>query len=164
MSLTEEMVEVKGLRGLGEAHLQKLGAIGQQRECPVGTVLFREGEDSTFVYVLLGGEVSLEVNMRDRGPTTIYAASPGELLGWSPVLGRHAMTATAKVTSPCQLAVFEVARMNELIQEDLPFGVAFLQQLALIVSDRLRATRHCLASVREHLESPRLSVLREGSD
>jgi CRP-like cAMP-binding protein len=86
------------------------------------------------------------------------------LLGWSPVLGRHAMTATARVTSPCRLAILEVARVNELIREDLHFDVAFLRQLALIVSERLSATRHCLASVRDHFESPRLCLLREGSD
>ena len=164
MSLAEELVEVKTLRGLGEAHLQKLAAIALPRECPAGAVLFREADNSTCIFVLLRGEVSLEVNMRDRGPTVIYAAGPGELLGWSPVLGRHAMTATAKVTTPCRLAVFEAPQVNELIQEDLQFGVAFLRQLALIVSDRLSATRHCLASVRGQIESPRFSVIREGSD
>ena len=164
MSLAQELVEVKALRDLGEAHLQKLAAIASPRECPEGAILFREADNSTGIFVLLSGEVSLEVSMRNRGPTVIYAAGPGELLGWSPVLGRPAMTATAKVTSPCRLAVLEVARVNELIQEDLQFGVAFLRQLALIVSDRLSATRHCLASVRGHFESPRFGGLREGSD
>jgi CRP-like cAMP-binding protein len=164
MSLAEEMVEVKSLRGLGHAHLHKLAAIASPGECPAGTILFREADDSSSIFVLLSGEVSLEVTRRDRGSATIYAASPGELLGWSPVLGRHAMTATARVTTPCRLAVLEVGRVNELIQEDPQFGVAFLRQLALIVSDRVSATRHCLASVRDHFESPRFSALREGSD
>jgi CRP-like cAMP-binding protein len=164
MSLAEELVKVKTLRGLGEAHLRKLAAIAVAREFPVGAILFREADNSTCIFVLLSGEVNLEVKMRDRGLTVIYAAGPGELLGWSPVLGRHAMTATAKVTTPCRLAVLEAAQVNELIQEDLQFGVAFLRQLALIVSDRLSATRHCLASVRDHFESPHFSALREGSD
>ena len=164
MSLAEEMAGVKTLRGLGETQLQKLAAIALPRECPVGTVLFQEADRSTSIFILLSGEVSLEVSMRNRGPTVIYAAGPGELLGWSPVLGRPAMTATAKATAPCRLAVLEVARVNELIEEDPPFGVAFLRQLALIVSDRLSATRHCLASVRGHFESPRFGGLREGSD
>jgi CRP-like cAMP-binding protein len=164
MSLTEEMEKVKTLRGLGEVHLRKLAAIACPQECPAGAVLFREGDDSTSIFVLLSGEVSLEVNMRDRGPTAIYAAGVGELLGWSPVLGRHAMTATAKVATPCRLAVLEVARVNELIQQDPQFGVAFLRRLALIVSDRLSATRRCLASIRSPFDSPRFSALREGSD
>jgi CRP-like cAMP-binding protein len=164
MSLAEELVSVTALRGLGEAHLQKLAAIAHLRECQVGAILFREGDDSTFIFVLLSGEVTLEVDLRGRGPTSIYAAGPGELLGWSPVLGQHAMTATAKVTTRCRLAVLEVARVKELIGQDLPFGVAFLQQLALIVSDRLSATRQCLAAVRDHSELPRFRALREGSD
>jgi CRP-like cAMP-binding protein len=164
MSLAEELVAVKTLGGLGDAHLHKLAAIAALRECPAGAVLFREADNSTSIFILLSGEVNLEVNMRNRGPTAIYAAGPGELLGWSPILGRRAMTATAKVTIACRLAVLEVAQVNRLIEEDLPFAVAFLRQLALIVSDRLSATRHCLASVRDHFESPRFSVLREGSD
>jgi CRP-like cAMP-binding protein len=164
MSLAEEMLAVKTLRGLGEAHLQKLAAMAGPKECHAGATLFREGEDSTVIFVLLSGEVSLEVSRRDRSPAAIYAAGPGELLGWSPVIGHHAMTATAKVTTPGRLAVIEVARLNELIQQDPPFGVAFLKQLTLIVSDRLSATRHCLASVRYHFDSPRFSALREGSD
>jgi CRP-like cAMP-binding protein len=74
------------------------------------------------------------------------------------------MTATAKVTAPSRLAVFEVARLNELIQQHPQFGVAFLKQLALIVSDRLSATRRCRASFRDHFDSPRINALREGSD
>jgi CRP-like cAMP-binding protein len=164
MSLAEEMLGVKTLRGLGEVHLQRLAAIAGPKECHAGATLFREGDDSTVIFVLLSGEVSLEVSMRDRSPTAVYAAGPGELLGWSPVLGRHAMTATAKVMTPSRLAVLEVARLNALIQQDPQFGVAFLKQLALIVSGRLSATRHCLASVRDHFDSPRFSALREGSD
>ena len=164
MTLAEEMGEVKALRGLGLPQVQKLAALARPRDCPAGAFLFREGDDSTFIFVLLSGAVLLEVNLRDRGPTAIYAAGPGELLGWSPVLGRHAMTATARATTPCRLAVLEVARVSALIEQDPPFGVAFLRQLALIVSDRLGATRHCLASVRTHFDSPRYSLLHEGSD
>ena len=164
MSLAEELIEVKTLRRLGDAHLQKLAAISRPRECPAGALLFREGDNSTSIFVLVSGEVSLEVSMRERSPTAIYVAGPGELLGWSPILGRHAMTATAKVTTPSRLAVLEVARLNELIEQDPQFGVAFLKQLALIVSDRLSATRRCLASVRDHFDSPRFSALCEGSD
>jgi CRP-like cAMP-binding protein len=164
MSLEEDMGEVNALRGLGETHLRKLAAIARPRDCPVDAILFREGDDSNFIFVLLSGDVTLEVNMRDRGPTVIYAACPGELLGWSPVLGRHAMTATARVATPCRLAVIEVGRVNELIQQDPQFGVAFLRQLALIVSDRLSATRQCLAAVRDHSSLPRFSVRYEGSD
>jgi CRP-like cAMP-binding protein len=150
------------LQGLGEPHLQKLAAVAQPREWPAGAVLFREGDDSPFIFVLLSGEVTLEVKAGDRGPTAVYAARGGELLGWSPVLGRHAMTATARATTPCRVAVLEVGRVAALVEQDPPFGVAFLRQLARVVSDRLITTRRCLAAA--HGQLPTLAIPREGSD
>jgi CRP-like cAMP-binding protein len=164
MTLADEMGEVRALRGLGNTHVQKLAAIARTRECPEEAILFREGDDSAFIFVLLSGEVVLEMNLRDRGPATVSIVGPGELLGWSPVLGRHAMTATARAKSPCRLAVLEVPRVSELIQQDPHFGVAFLRQLALIVSDRLGATRLCLASIRDNRQLPMFGIMHEGSD
>jgi CRP-like cAMP-binding protein len=164
MTLSEEMGSVRALRGLGEAHLQKLAALAQPRECPPGAVLFREGDASGFIFVLLSGEVTLEVKAGDRGPAAVYAASPGELLGWSPLLGRHAMTATARAATPCRLAALDVARVEELVQQDPPFGVALLRHIGLVVSDRLSATRRCLAAASSLGQLSSLPIPHEGSD
>jgi CRP-like cAMP-binding protein len=164
MTLSEETVRVRALRGLGEAHLQKLAALAQPQECPAGTILFREGDASGFIFVLLSGEVALEVKAGDRNPATVYAAGPGELLGWSPVLGRHAMTATARTATPCRLAALDVARVENLVQQDPLFGVVFLRHIGLIVSDRLGATRRCLAAAGSFGQRPTLPIPREGSD
>src|SRR5262249_2766315 len=134
MTLLEEMASVRALWGLGEPHLHKLAALAQGQECPEGAVLFREGEGSPSLFVILGGRVTREVRAGDRGTTAVYAAGPGELLGWSPVLGRGAMTATGRAATPCRLAVLDGARVAGLIEQDPPFGVAFLRQIALIVS------------------------------
>jgi CRP-like cAMP-binding protein len=164
MTLHQEMANVRALRGLGEPHLQKLSTVAQLRECPEGTVLFREGDDSASIFVILSGEVALEIKAGDRGPATVYAARPGEMFGWSPVLGRHAMTATARTVTPCRLASLDSARLRELVEQDPRFGVALLRQIGLIVSDRLSATRRCLAtaSALGHLPPP--CIAHEGSD
>jgi CRP-like cAMP-binding protein len=163
MTLSEEMVGVRALRGLGEEHLQKLAAMAQPQECPAGGVLFSEGDASGFIFILLSGEVVLEIKAGDRDPAAVYVAGPGQLLGWSPVLGRHAMTATARAATSCRLAALDVARVEDLIQQDPRFGVAFLRHIALIVSDRLSATRRCLAATSSHGRLPPL-IPREGSD
>jgi CRP-like cAMP-binding protein len=158
------MASVGALGGLAEPHLHKLAALAQLRECPEAVVLFREGDDSPFLFVILGGQVTLEVKAGDHGTTAVYSAGPGELLGWSPVLGRRAMTATGRAAPPCRLAVLDVARVADLIEQDPPFGVAFLRQIALIVSGRLRATRRCLAAAHGVGQLPTLAIPRESSD
>jgi hypothetical protein len=54
--------------------------------------------------------------------------------------------------------------VEDLIQQDPDFGVAFLRHIGLIVSDRLAATRRCLAAVSSHGRPPSLTIPREGSD
>jgi CRP-like cAMP-binding protein len=164
MTLPEEMGSVRALQGLGEPHLQKLAALAQLRECPAGDVLFRQGDDSPFIFVVLSGEVALEVKVGDRDPVALSLAGPGGLLGWSPVLGRRSMTATARARTPCRLAAFDVGRVTDLVQQDSQFGVAFLRHIVLIVSDRLSATRHCLAAASHLGRLPALPIPREGSD
>jgi len=164
MILSEEMRGVRALRGLGEPHLQKLAAMAQPQECPEGAILFKQGDDSPFIFILLTGEVALEVKAGDRDTAAIYAANRGELLGWSPVLGRRAMTATARAKTPCRLAALDVGQVAELVRQDPHFGVDFLKHIGLIVSDRLRATRQCLAAASGPGRLSPLAIPREGSD
>jgi CRP-like cAMP-binding protein len=162
MILPEELARIESLRPLGEAHLNQIARLAQLKEADEGTVLFRETEDSDCIYFVLSGKVSLSVSVPDGDPVEIFAAGPGDLIGWTPVLGRRAMTATARAATRCRLAVLDAARVQALCEQDPHFGVAFLRQVALVLSGRLGATRRRLA----HSATRRLPLgaTVEGSD
>jgi CRP-like cAMP-binding protein len=145
MILPEEMAKVGFLQNLGEPYLSQIAAIARLEECGEGTSLFSEGETSPVFYFILSGEVKLVTQLIDEEPFTIYHAGPGELIGWSSLLGRNAMTATACVSSRSRLAVLDAKRVLKLCQQDPHFGLAFLQQVIVFLSDRLACTRRCLA-------------------
>ena len=145
MILPEEISNIEFLRNLGEAHLNQIAMMAQLEECLEGTVLFQEGETSRFIYFVLSGKVALEVVEPDGESVEIATAEPGDLVGWSPALGRRAMTATGRVQTRCRFAVLDVKQVLELCERDPRFGAAFFRQLALVLSDRLQATRRCLA-------------------
>ena len=107
MILPEEVERIDFLRNLGEPHLHKIAAMARLAECLQGTIVFREGQDSPSIYFLLSGKVGLEVAEPDGESVEVYSASPGELLGWSPVLGQRAMTATARAVTRRRLAVLD---------------------------------------------------------
>jgi CRP-like cAMP-binding protein len=92
----------------------------------------------------------------------VYTAGPGELIGWSPVLEQRRMTATARATTVCRLAAFEADRVRQLCEKDPQFGVAFLRQLALALSERLSHTRRRLGGP-ANLRGP-LGVIPGSSD
>ena len=145
-----EMKGIQFLQNLGEQYLMQIATIARLQECKEGTVVFRQGRDSPFVYFVLSGKVGLEVEEPDGKSVGVSTIGPTELVGWSPVLGRHAMTATARAVTDCRLAVLDVRQVLDLCDRDPHFGVAFLRQIAFVVSDRLWATRRNLARALSH--------------
>jgi CRP-like cAMP-binding protein len=162
MILPEELENIPFLRELGEPHLQRVALLARLRECEEGAVLFHKGEDSPFIYFVLSGSVSLTVSRPGRETGEVHVVGPGELLGWSPVLGQRAMTATARAATPCRLAALAVGQLHTLMEADQRFESAFLRQIAVTVSDRLAETR--LRLIRALGSRPLSAVNVEGSD
>jgi hypothetical protein len=86
------------------------------------------------------------------------------LIGWSPLVGRSAVTATARVSSLSRLAVLDARRVLRLCEQDPHFGMAFLRQVIVFLSDRLASTRRCLAFSRALCHNSPLALAHEGSD
>lgn len=147
MIMPEELEHVAFLNNLGAAYLNQVAMLARLVEVAPGEVLFHEGQESALVYFVLSGTVSLEVAQSDGTAAAIALASTGDLLGWSPVLGRGVMTATARAGTRCRLAVIEAKALLALCERDPHFAVAFLRQVGLVLSDRLRETRRQLAEV-----------------
>jgi CRP-like cAMP-binding protein len=153
MIAPEELDRVEFLRNLGTGYSSQLAALAEAKEYPVGAEIFRQGEDSPYLYLVLDGEVALEVQVSGEEAVEIHRGGPGELFGWSPVLGRRAMTATGRTTAPTRLAVVEIARVLKVCEDDPRFCSAFHRQVANLLASRLDDTRWRLS---KHL--PRRSL------
>jgi CRP-like cAMP-binding protein len=141
MVLLDMLEGIDFLRGIAPAYLRQIASLGQLQDHPAGTVLFREGEVGRHVYLVSGGEVVLEVQVPGRGSLPIQTVGPGELLGWSPVLGLGPMTATAQTRTRCRLVALEVDRMLALCQHDPAFGLEFMRRTAVTLAHRLHGTQ-----------------------
>jgi CRP-like cAMP-binding protein len=161
MIAPEVLDRVGFLRNLGGMHLNQLATMAELKEYPAGAEIFRQREDSPYLYFVLDGEVALDIQVSDRDAVEIHRAGPGEFCGWSPVLGRHSMTGSGRAAAPTQVAVFEVAGVLELCERDPAFGMAFFREVARLVASRLDETRKRLS---HHLPRKPLWWLAEGSD
>jgi CRP/FNR family transcriptional regulator, cyclic AMP receptor protein len=141
MILLDMLEDFDFLRDLAPEHLRQVAEIGQLREYPPGTVLFHEGQASHEVYLVMRGEVTLEVDLPDRGAVPLQTVGPGEPLGWSPVLGLGPMTATARTLSWCRLIALDARRTLTLCADEPRFGVEFFRRMAATLARRLSATR-----------------------
>jgi CRP-like cAMP-binding protein len=162
MIIPEEMRRIDFLQKLGEQYLNQIAMMAQLKEYEAGSVLFPQGEDSQQIYFVLSGKVGLSVNEPDGSSVEVAQLGPGEILGWSPVLGRHSMTATARAVTRCRVASLDVKEIDDLCARDPRFGCAFLREIAVVVSDRLWATRRSLARRLSHRDV--MTSALEGSD
>src|SRR5262249_33246512 len=104
-------------------------------------VIFHEWCHSEHIYLVLQGEVALEVRLPGRGDVAVQTVGPGELLGWSPVLGPGGMTATGRARTRCRLAALNARLLQQAGERDPRLGMECLRRIGAAVACRLNALR-----------------------
>jgi CRP-like cAMP-binding protein len=144
---------LKALAFLGpasDAELRQLAPTARVEQYPVGAVLFREGDHLPQVFIVVAGTVALEITGTDHRPRRFQTVGPGELLGWSPLLGSGPMTATARALDAVRVVVLDARAVLNLCDQDPAFGFQFMRRTAAAIAARLGATRLQLLDVYKH--------------
>ncbi len=132
------------LEGFPPKYLEPLAAMAEVIDVPADHVLFREGEKSPCIYIVIQGRVALEIWVAGNGTTRIQTVGPGKLLGWTPVLTAGSMTAQAVALEPCRLVAINALQILEACAQNPSFGMEFMRRTAVALSRRLKATRQQL--------------------
>ncbi len=143
----ETLKNMRFLEGFSDDHLQHIASVAEIKEFPAGSVVFRKGQPSSSVYLVVQGNITLEFNEPASGAMQSQTVGSGELLGWTPVLGPGFMTATARVQTPSTLLVLNAVQIRSFGAYDPSFGFAFMQRIAQVLASRLSATRLLLLDV-----------------
>jgi CRP-like cAMP-binding protein len=133
-----------------DAELHQLVPAARVESFAAGSVLFREGEHSPSVYIVIAGTVALEVIGRDHRPQRFQTVSAGDLLGWSPLLGSGPMTSSARALTDARVVVIGAKAVLELCEQDPRFGFQFMRRTAAAIAARLSSTRLQLLDVYKH--------------
>lgn len=139
--LAEKLRQLEFLQSLDESHLQPLAEIARVVTFPAETVIFREGDPATNIFLLTCGNVSLEICAPSLGCRRIMSVSAGDLLGWSPVLESSRLTATARALSDVEALKISGTQLLALCEHDARFGYEFMRCAAHALAKRLSATR-----------------------
>ena len=160
MVLAEELENGAFLRQFTPAHQRKLAGLARLKEHQADDVIFAERDHCPEVYLVLDGEVGLEIRVPGCGVIEAHTVGPGELLGWSAVLGGGPMTATAQAATRCRLAALSADAVVALAEREPRFGLEFYRGLSAALAGRLHATRQQIPeSARD-----KFRALREAAD
>lgn len=164
MILPEDLESIRFLRDLPKPYLGEIARMATLKECQKGDVLFRQGEPTGVSYFILSGEVRLEIEDAIGEPIEVYTAGPGDLISWSPLLGRSLMSASGHATTRTRLAVLDVSRVLSMCQQDPRFATSFFRQVSCFLSDRLTSMYRCLAFARALQQMSPFAMSHEGND
>lgn len=107
-------------------------------EFSAGSVLFEEGSEAEFMYVILKGEIRLTLHGQ-----TIATADPGAIVGEMALLNSDVRSATATAMTDCLLVPIDVHSFKSLIQYTPDFALHVMNMLA----ERLRRVNEALSSL-----------------
>jgi CRP/FNR family cyclic AMP-dependent transcriptional regulator len=151
------------LAGMSESELQWIASVARLEKYAPEAVIFWQGEEDTGVFLVVEGTVSLEIHVPELGARCIQTVGPGELVGWSPLLGEGPMTATARAQTPVLLVGLNSSRLLELCRLDPKLGFTLMRQTARALATRLHATRLRFIDVYGHA-LPVAPGIHEGAD
>ena len=128
-------------------HLQTLAECATVAEYVPGEEIFREGADADACYLIVDGDVALEITLPRRGQHVITTLHGGDVLGWSWMFPPYRWSFDAQSLTDTKTIRFDADELREKKAEDPSLGYDLMQRFAEVLVDRMQATRLQLLDV-----------------
>jgi CRP-like cAMP-binding protein len=139
--LLNTLSKTRFLQGVAETDLTNLADIARLEEYDDGEVLFTEGDPVDSVFLVISGQVALDVNGSGISPQHLLNVGPGESLGWSALMRRKHRVSTAKATADTRVFRIDGETLLAICDEHPRFGYQIMRATAAALADRLHAMR-----------------------
>jgi signal-transduction protein with cAMP-binding, CBS, and nucleotidyltransferase domain len=101
------------------------------------TVIFKEGDEAKFLYILVNGTVDLKI----KGETTVYSLTEqSDIFGWSSMVENTQYT--------IQVIKIDTRKLNGLFNENPIFGLTVYRRLCGVFNKRLSSIYKRFLSVK----------------
>ena len=99
--------------------------------------LFRKGKITNYFYTLIQGEIRLTIGKNEQHIYTVH--QPGDIFGWSSLVGGNTYSATAVSTKFSEVLRFDCDQLVNLLAKHPVSGALFYKKLAMMLGRRLLA-------------------------
>lgn len=137
---------------LDDEQLKKVAMIAEYDVVEKGTMIFSEGDQADYLYILTEGAVSLYFRSEEQfQPKTIKEFSvgeinPGEVFAISALIEPYILGATAIASLDSKLIKFDAPDLRKLCQQDQDMAYKCLNKIIKALLERLMYTRVQLAA------------------
>ena len=121
--------------GLGKIFMKDFIEIASKESRGEGYEIFYEGDPATHFYIMIEGKVELSIKKGKHDVFTIQR--PGEIFGWSSLVGGNEYSATAVCKKPSVLLAVERQLLEDLLEKHPKCGFVFFKKMAEALGKRL---------------------------
>ena len=158
----KELRKIYLLENLDDAMLGKMAPHLQMRLFGPGGIIFKQGDESTYFYMLKAGKVLLEVEASETISVSMAAIKAGRCFGWSALIPGSQYTSTAVCVEPCEVMSIPAQVFLDLMEKDHSMGYRVMQIIASILKSRLgRRTEQFLKAIENHPDIQQLFEIKK---
>jgi CRP-like cAMP-binding protein len=121
--------------GMGMIFMHEFMETAKRMSCDEGQVLFRKGVATHHFYTLIQGELRLTIGVNEQHIYTVR--HPGDIFGWSSLVGGSSYSATAVCTKPSEILRFDRDKLVDLLNRHPDSGFLFFKKLSEMLGKRL---------------------------
>ena len=120
-------------QGLRDEEYHRVMAMCSSTVAKEGEEIFLQGDDGNSMYILLSGEIDIEVT----GVGIVHVMKAGEILGEIGLVKQVSRTAGAKAKTNCVLLQLYSEILHEVVKKHPQVGYIIMRNVARILADRL---------------------------
>jgi len=133
--------------GVSEESLKRVATISDEKMISAGEVIFREGQDSTCLHIVVAGQVDIQFELGNGERRTVDTLVGGDLLVLSALVEPYKITATSVARTAVRLISIDARQLRQMMEADPLLGFRLMQGVAKAMSDRLHGARVQIASM-----------------
>ena len=146
MVTLEQLKENELFQELSEADLNEVLPFCKEKTFDAGTTVCTYGAKGKEFYLLLDGDVSLQVPSEKEFGILVVFVRPGSAFGFSGLIFPYSYTSTAKCNTKSKVIAIECAPFRDLIaNKNNRIGFLFVRNLARVLMKRLDTARKNLS-------------------
>lgn len=149
-TLERILVEHPFLKNLDKNYLRIIVGCASNVRFEPGQVIFHEGEEANYFYVIRHGQVALEINAAERGILTVETLGEGDVMGWSWLVPPYRWHYDAQALSLVRAIALDGKCLRKKCDEDHSLGYELLSRFFPILMDRLQHTQMQLMDIYGH--------------
>jgi CRP-like cAMP-binding protein len=123
------------IMGMGKEFATEAMDISEKLSLNEGNIIFNVGDAAGHFYVLLKGQIQLSLGQ--TGPVVYQARIPGEIIGWSCLIGRETYSASAECAESTDLLRFDREGFLKILTKNPANEALLFKRLAEMLGNRL---------------------------